>query len=405
MESTRAVELGAELRRRRHAAGLSLAHLASAVYCDRGFLSRIERGERRASANLVRRCDAVLEADGELIALLAVAEAVAPLPGTALAAPSTLLRTFREVAAGAAGFGGAGLHGVAAARDLFDLLRARGHASPPGVLLPALAAEYGALRASAERARGERRREALGLAAHYAEYAGWMVQECGDLDGSLALTGVAAELAAAAGVPELAAYTLLRQADVALYRGDGKAVVELTERVERDRSAARIRALAAQRAAQGWALLGQASPCLAALDRAAAAGDETEEGSGILLGSGGGGQLMAVVRGWCYLDLGRSELAVESLVAGLADAPPHARRARALYGVRLALAQASCGDPSGAVRSGNRALDDAQHVNSTSVRHQLSVLAGLARRWPARADVVDFRIRIDRELARGRIRS
>ncbi len=61
--------LGAELRRRRVAAGLSLSELAHKVHCSRSFLSRVETGQRRASVELAQLCDQVLDAKGVLTAL------------------------------------------------------------------------------------------------------------------------------------------------------------------------------------------------------------------------------------------------------------------------------------------------------------------------------------------------
>ncbi|MGW1210286.1 helix-turn-helix domain-containing protein [Streptomyces sp. NPDC002499] len=66
---------GAELRRRRIAAGLSLSELAGKVYCSRSFLSRVENGRRRASLELAQLCDEVLRAKGALVGLV-------PAPGS-----------------------------------------------------------------------------------------------------------------------------------------------------------------------------------------------------------------------------------------------------------------------------------------------------------------------------------
>ena len=58
---------GARLRELRRAGGLSLADLAERVPCDKGHLSRLENDHRRPTAELVRRLDAVLGADGDLL--------------------------------------------------------------------------------------------------------------------------------------------------------------------------------------------------------------------------------------------------------------------------------------------------------------------------------------------------
>ncbi|MGW1717387.1 helix-turn-helix domain-containing protein [Streptomyces sp. NPDC002156] len=60
---------GGELRRRRLAAGLSLADLAGLVHCSRGYLSRIENGHRRVTRELAEGCDDALDAKGELLDL------------------------------------------------------------------------------------------------------------------------------------------------------------------------------------------------------------------------------------------------------------------------------------------------------------------------------------------------
>src|SRR5262245_901093 len=70
---------GAELRRRRTAAGLSLAEFAKRVHYSKGYLGKIETGEKPPGADLARRCDAVLDAGGHLVALVPV-EPPSPSP-------------------------------------------------------------------------------------------------------------------------------------------------------------------------------------------------------------------------------------------------------------------------------------------------------------------------------------
>lgn len=73
MESTEPagnVPFGIALRRARQSAGLSLADLARLGHYSKGYLSRIESGERRPTAQLAARCDKVLGADGALLALV-----------------------------------------------------------------------------------------------------------------------------------------------------------------------------------------------------------------------------------------------------------------------------------------------------------------------------------------------
>src|SRR5262249_23502630 len=55
---------GAELRRRRMDAGMSLAEFAKRVHYSKGYLGKVETGEKPPGADLARRCDAVLDAGG-----------------------------------------------------------------------------------------------------------------------------------------------------------------------------------------------------------------------------------------------------------------------------------------------------------------------------------------------------
>ncbi|MEZ3178712.1 helix-turn-helix domain-containing protein [Streptomyces pimonensis] len=60
----------AELRRLRRARGLSLADLARRTHYSKGYLSKIETGAKRATADIARICDRVLDAEGELLRLV-----------------------------------------------------------------------------------------------------------------------------------------------------------------------------------------------------------------------------------------------------------------------------------------------------------------------------------------------
>ncbi|HEV7658188.1 MAG TPA: helix-turn-helix domain-containing protein [Mycobacteriales bacterium] len=63
-------EFGAELRRRREAAGLSLTQFAPLTHFSKGYLSKVETGNAPPNRSLAEICDRVLDADGELLALV-----------------------------------------------------------------------------------------------------------------------------------------------------------------------------------------------------------------------------------------------------------------------------------------------------------------------------------------------
>lgn len=69
-------DFAAELARRRANAALSLADLAARAHVHRGYLHRLERGERWPSSTVVRAVDAALAADGALLATWEAADRV-----------------------------------------------------------------------------------------------------------------------------------------------------------------------------------------------------------------------------------------------------------------------------------------------------------------------------------------
>ncbi|MEU2156222.1 helix-turn-helix domain-containing protein [Streptomyces sp. NPDC019396] len=77
----------AQLRRLRQERGLSLSDLSRLTHYSKGYLSKIETGAKRATIDVARRCDQVLLADGELLALLPEQSSHAGSPAGGSAAP------------------------------------------------------------------------------------------------------------------------------------------------------------------------------------------------------------------------------------------------------------------------------------------------------------------------------
>lgn len=67
---------GSELHRLRQQAKMTLRELAAQAPCSSGYLSRIERGQRRASPHVARALDRALRAGGTLVALAGSSVAV-----------------------------------------------------------------------------------------------------------------------------------------------------------------------------------------------------------------------------------------------------------------------------------------------------------------------------------------
>ena len=66
---TGSTDFGAELRRRRQAAGVSLNQLAALVHYSKSHLSKVESGRQQPRPEFARVCDAALNAGGALVAV------------------------------------------------------------------------------------------------------------------------------------------------------------------------------------------------------------------------------------------------------------------------------------------------------------------------------------------------
>lgn len=394
---------GDELRRWRQDAGLSLTDLADQVHYSKSHLSRVETGGKPPSVSLARKCDSVLSAGGVLAALVpAVVDAAAPADtpaggdqwrltlapdgagdfvavrsGEPRNAGPTLMTRWKRNNRGPAGADPAGT--LDSFDRMFRDLRALGQNLAPAAMVPILIGHTQVLRTHANAARPAHRSRALLSAARYAEYTGWMAQEAGDDHAALWWTDAAVRLADAAGDREFAPYALVRQALIKLYRGDATGTVELAQAAQRADTSPRVRGLAAQREAQGWALGGDYDACHRALDRA-----ETllsEPSADMPIGSWAVRDPVALARGWCLYDLGRPADAARVIDGELGRIPRQATRARARFGARLALAYADAGEVERSCEVAGPVLDAMSAVDSATVRSDVRELGrALSRR-------------------------
>jgi transcriptional regulator with XRE-family HTH domain len=413
---------GTELRRRRQAAGKSLNDLAQAIHYSKGHLSKIESGDKPANAMLAQLCDAALDADGALVALVAES---APNETEIDAGPDTGVWRLRlapngtgsfardETATGGLAFGpsyGAGrlpsdpslLLTLFAAR--FEQERSLAQLVSPAFVLPPLISQAHLLRGMAGRTPPGEAAGLWRLAAQFAEFVGWMMQELGDERETVAWTGHAVEWAHIGGDDSLRPYALFRRADATIYKDDPNGTIDLARRAQRDPAAtARVRGLAAQREAQGYALLGLAAECFRALDRSAELLDEATRTptGGPVLGTTRTPDPTAMVRGWCLVDLGRPADAAELLEPGLDYFKPGTHRARARYGLRTALAHAIAGELERPCEIVELLADDLRQIDSATARHDLRMLSTEFRRRSANPRVREL-LPVLADLLRGR---
>ncbi|SBT94226.1 Helix-turn-helix domain-containing protein [Streptomyces sp. DI166] len=407
-----ALRFGPELRRLRLKAGLTLTEFSVALNYDKGHLSKVERGERAASPELARRCDAFLGADGKLQRLAVRTETDAD--GTeSTTRPSRWLIGRRAVLSAGTGvlidLGlKLGSEAISSTDDpllpsfhaQFDQLRTLGQSTDPKVLLPLLETQTRMVAALATDARSATRSSALLLASRFAEFTGWMAQEAGNGDAALCWTGEAAELARAGGDPYLGSYTLVRRALVTMYGGDAAGTIALARRAQSSELPPRIRGLAAQREAQGHALVGNEVDCLRSLDRARELlADDARSGGEPVIGTSHVSDPAAMSTGWCLYDLGRPEAAAATLDRECRRLPPHALRTRTRYGFRRSLAHAASGEVEHACAIAQDLLDVMPAVPSATVNSDIRRLARELSRFRSSRAVRDLQPGLARVLA------
>jgi transcriptional regulator with XRE-family HTH domain len=422
------VWFGEELRRRRLAVGLTLTGLAQLVHYSKGQLSKVERGLKPPSRELVRLCDVALEAEGALVALFPEKPVgpgsagpagedeevwLMPLPVDGQAWLQFMSRR-QLIGVGAASVSGMHAGGpvisadadgssiIGIYRSLYDQYRRLGQVTNARLLLPVLAAQVHALQELAVGATSRTRQGLLLLASRYAEYIGWLVQESGDDQAALGWTRRAVEFAAAGGDHHLTAYALVRHALVTLYREEAGETVELARRAQRSQAPLRIRGLAAQREAQGHALAGDYNACMRSLEQARVLLSHTSpDASAPVIGTTNLSDPAEMITGWCLYDLGRPGAAAEVIGRQLAQVPQQAVRARVRFGVRQALAYATAGEVEHACHLTDQFLDNAFALDSATVATDLRRLARTLSRHPRNVSVRELAPRLGPALRAG----
>jgi transcriptional regulator with XRE-family HTH domain len=410
---------GEQLRRRRLAAGITLTSLARQVHYSKSQLSKVERSIKMPSRDLARLCDAVLDAGGALAAMVSEkpsgAEVAAATDGDEEVWLMQLspdgeswiqpMSRRQVIAAGAVSIPAIsiGRPGVAfnvedttllgIFRSVFDQYRQLGQVVEPGLLLPALIAQTYLLQELSDGAPARTRQGLLILGSRYAEYVGWLVQEAGKEQAALWWTRHAVDLAAAGHDRHFAAYGLVREALVTLYRQDAAQTIELARRAQDSKVPQRIRGLAAQREAQGHALAGDYDACMRSLEsaRTLLSGQTPAPDPGSpVIGTTNLADPAEMIRGWCLYDLGRPLAAAEIIGKQMARVPGRATRTRVRYGVRGALAYAAAGEVDHASYLTARLLDDVLTVGSATIATDLRSLARTLSRHRGSASVRDL---------------
>jgi tetratricopeptide (TPR) repeat protein len=239
------------------------------------------------------------------------------------------------------------------------------------------------------------RTELLMVGALYAEFAGWLFDDAGQLAGGTAWSDRALGWAHAAGRADLVAYVLMRKAQQAMLVKQGGMVISLAQAARRvgPRAPDRVLASAAQQEAHGHALIGDERAAMVALTRAydlVADAPPADDRIGLAAHCDIG--YLHAQRGSCMVRLGRPQAAVEAFDEALSCWPSDYRRERGLHLARKSCALVDANEPSEAAAAGRQALDIARATGSARTLDELRELdAALARVGTADTEVDAFR--------------
>lgn len=222
---------------------------------------------------------------------------------------------------------------------------------------------------------GQRQADLLFVAARFAEFAGWLYQDAGDLRTALQWSAAALEFARDTDDDALVSYIWMRKSNIGSDMGQPQLALAYARAALRGASKLppRIRAVALRQAANGHALNGDLDACTRALDQAltsAAKGDDNDETD---LARYCTPSYVDMEAAHCWVELGRPERAVTALQEGLRRWHADFRRDLGLGLARLAVAHAASGNPEGAVRVAQRSMAIAHDTLSSRT------LTGLAR--------------------------
>lgn len=219
-----------------------------------------------------------------------------------------------------------------------------------------------------EYAAGGPRRDALSLAAKYAESAAWLHEDTADMGTAQHWTRQALEWATEAGDHAMVSWVMFRRSQQATTIGNAAQAVSFALAAQRHEGAlgGPARAAALQQEAQGHALAGNEHACHERLDaaHATAALPDTDRDGRTGHGDFCTSTYIEVQRANCWLTLGRPHRAVPILEQAVREVPDAYRRDRAQAQVRLARAYAALGQYDGAAALSASTLQIAREAGS-----------------------------------------
>lgn len=297
----------------------------------------------------------------------------------------------------AAVFGGGGASGGPVADDALSRLRVLRRILNDAhnwrssrALMPTARGLYDFIDVLRRSARGEQRRELLGIAATYAEFVGWLHDELGDPRGAIQWTARALEQGQAADNRDVVSYSYVRMSQLAEADGDADRVVGLARAARREQDLSPVvRALALRQEARGLAGAGDEASCMDRLDEARAEFERVEPRTDdeYRIGYCATAQQFDMERAASWLALGKPNRAIEVYQ----DVQDRVWRQlctweQGVHTAKLAHAHAMAGEREHAAVLAYEALDNARSSRSALVVRELGRLGS----WEGAPDVAEL---------------
>ncbi|MGI5221327.1 helix-turn-helix domain-containing protein [Nocardia sp. CA-290969] len=397
-------EFGAELRRMRLRAGLSVRGLARELHYDPGALSRFENGRRKPPFEIVGALDRILCSGGSLTALYENLAATEPESnrGTRLQLRESVALNERRYIDSA--LAGETAELLAETRRLEDRIGSE-------LVLPLTVRQARIASALALEARSVSRAPIVDVAAGWQQFAGWLHASLGLHAAAVRHYRAALELATESGDVNMIATALSMRGHVAWMAGEVGPMIGLSRAAQRNSAALSptVLAMAVQQEGRGLALEGDLDAMEERLDTAAE----------LLAGAGAdrpdaqyfySDALIDIQRGMAYRLARRWDKAVVWLDRGLTgfDSELLTSEWATWYVAEFACALAGAGEPEAACRQASQALRVAVDTPGSRLPRFLGDLhRQMSVRWggnPAVAELGEELIRAGSPAGEGGIR-
>jgi transcriptional regulator with XRE-family HTH domain len=417
-EASKRARLGAELRDRREAVGMTLEDLANVIRYSPQRISDVERAKATPSRRFITACEDALHADGKLLLLLPdaqrerdtarqeradarrAARQAEPAPPLTCEATDSEAGDVEDVepvnrrgllnAGAAAALGGLGVASAtpAAARDidpelpehcmaLMRLLERHDGVFGPAAVIDAVRHQQHQIARHREIARGGLRMTLLRVEARLSNFASWLYGDLGDRPAREAATQRTLNLARESDYADVVAYALQKQARWAIMDGDQRRAITLAHHaLDVHDATPQTRVQSALTAGQTLAFAGDGSESAKRLRVAEALADTPEDGRdplGPVVTDEGAPHYIAGDMARCRLWL-EPAAAVTAYEDVLRDWPREHVRDGGLEQARLALACAAAGEHDRARAEGRRAFLIAQTTKSATAQRELQRL-------------------------------